>query len=334
MNSLELEKVVPFDQYSRQFQVSIILKILKKNKKPLAILDVGGYKGRSKDFLPSDDVTVVDLYDIKEEGYVRGSGFDLPFPFRSFDFVVSFDTLEHIPVNKRDNFIEECERVAKRGIIICAPNKTPENELIEEKLNDLYKKLHHKSHRWLEEHMEYKIPDFDLLEKKVQEHGIFTNRFYSNKSQLWFLMQQAIFMNSKFTFGAEKLIELNEFYNKNFKYDGGGSDITSYRQILCGLENEDESTNLNKAMSKFNNPIEPLIELELIEKINDYFTTLIIKTAQQSKNYEDLYMFNMNLAEEREKINKNLQTRINQYEKLLPAKIIIKTKQMLRKVKK
>lgn len=332
MNLRKLEKEVPFDQFSRQFQVAEIIKALKVDKAALTILDVGGYKGRTADFLPAEKVTVIDLYDVHEENYIKGNALDLPFEDASFDFVTSFDVLEHIPPKHREKFISECARVTRRGIIICAPNKTELNEIAERKLNNLYKKLHHTPHPWLKEHIEYGIPRFDLVEKMVQNYGYSTARFYSNKTQLWFAMQQAIFINSKFSLGAEKIVKLNEFYNQNFKYDGGGSEAFSYRQILCCLKNEAEIDNIRKKLGSFNRPIDPISELEIDEEINEYYVTIIDKTTQLANDYKELYEFKKGEISKYEDENRSLVERLSKYEKVPTVGILTKTKHKLKRV--
>lgn len=86
---------VPFDQFSRQKQVSLVMDICRKlgKQKTYSILDVGGYRGRTAEFLPDDNVTVLDLYEVDEENYVKGSALKMPFKDKSFDFVVNFDVL-------------------------------------------------------------------------------------------------------------------------------------------------------------------------------------------------------------------------------------------------
>jgi SAM-dependent methyltransferase len=316
----DLIKEVPFDQYSRQFQVAAVIKFFESTK-PLNILDVGGYKGRTADFLLSENITVLDLYDVKEKNYVKASALEMPFEDNSFDFVTSFDVLEHIPQKDRQKFIEECSRVAKKGVIICAPNKTDLNELAENKLNKLFKLLHGKPHQWLKEHIENGIPDFNWVDRAAKSNGLHTVRFFSNKTQLWFSMQQAVFLNSKFPFGAGDLIKLNKFYNENFTYDGGGSDTSSYRQIICCFTEEKDAKLIKKKLSNLNLPLDANKELELNERINEYYINLVKKTSQLVDDYKDLYEFHNKRADDLQAINAQLTEKLERYEKSLSAKL-------------
>jgi ubiquinone/menaquinone biosynthesis C-methylase UbiE len=316
MNLKKLEREVPFDQFSRQFQVTKIVDILRGDDTSLKILDVGGYKGRTADFLSADKVTVVDLFKVKEKNYIQGSALDLPFEDGSFDYVLSFDVLEHIPDDQRKVFLHECIRVAKKGIIICAPNKTELNQATELKLNELYKRLHHKPHRWLKEHIDYGIPRFDWVQQTATKRGLYTSKFYSNKTELWYAMQQAIFTNSKFPLASQNLTKLNEYYNQHFKYDGGGSEETAYRQILCGLKQKSDADFLSERLKNLNEPINALAEAELKEKIHEYYSVLLAKTTQLAKNYKELYEFHERAAILREEQNHSLRKKMQKYEKL------------------
>lgn len=289
MKLSELESQVPFDQFSRQYQANAIINGLRPKGQKLTILDVGGYKGRTADFLPEDTVTILDLYDVKDKNYVQGSALEMPFEDKSFDYVLSFDVLEHIPAGQRQRFFDECNRVAKFGVVICAPHKTPANERAEAGLNDLYKHLHDKPHEWLREHIEYGIPDFAKLEAYVNKKGLHTARFYSNKVQLWTAMQTAIFINSRYPLAAEELTKVNQFYNQNFRYDGGGSPEASYRLILCCLRNKSDATAIAKQLSRHNEPIDPELEVKLYERIANLNALLTQKTDSLAQDYKKLY---------------------------------------------
>jgi SAM-dependent methyltransferase len=53
--------------------------------------------------------------------FVGASAESLPFPSDTFDFVVSLDTLEHLPQNIRASFVDELARVSRQGVIIGYP---------------------------------------------------------------------------------------------------------------------------------------------------------------------------------------------------------------------
>ncbi len=324
-----LEKEVPFDQFSRQFQVSAIFDELRAEDESFKILDVGGYRGRTADFLFKDDVTVLDLYDVKDKHYVKGSALEMPFEDGSFDYVVSFDVLEHIPANMRQKFFDECNRTAKNGVIICAPNKTAANQYAEVSLNELYKKLHKKPHEWLKEHIEYGIPDFDELEKYINKKGLTTTRFHSNKTQLWVVMQEAIFLNSKYPMASEDLVAINDFYNKNFRYDGGGMQEASYRLILCCFHDAQNATKVARKLSTHNMPIDPKLEIALYEKITEFNLALVQKSTNLANDYKKLHEHEMNRATILQKNNETLLSQVAKLDNTFSHKISRRLKSTL-----
>jgi hypothetical protein len=288
-----------------------MLDCLRSPGRPLSILDVGGYKGRTADFLSADTVTVLDLFDISEENYVKGSALAMPFNDASFDYVLSFDVLEHIPQDKREQFFTECNRVAIHGFMICAPHKTAANQAAEQSLNELYTLLHGKPHRWLAEHIEYGIPDFDMFIAQEKEAKLNCIEFYSNKVQLWMAMQQAIFLNSAYPIASEALITTNTFYNKYFKYDGGGSKDSSYRIILCCLREKAHRDVLAKNLGNLNLPIDPLLEIKLYDVLHAYNQTLSKKLHAETVDYKALYEHTLSRAEQLQANGEELWSKIN-----------------------
>ncbi|MDE0916614.1 MAG: class I SAM-dependent methyltransferase, partial [Planctomycetota bacterium] len=112
---------LPFDQYQRYRLVADILNEVRPKGRTLSILDVGGRTALLRQFLPSDDVTAVDLEMSDEPGLVLGDGSRLPFQDGSFDVVAGFDTLEHVPPARRTAFVDECARVASRWVVLIGP---------------------------------------------------------------------------------------------------------------------------------------------------------------------------------------------------------------------
>jgi protein-L-isoaspartate(D-aspartate) O-methyltransferase len=113
------------------------------------ILDVGCGKGfLLHDFtqaVPGVEVTGLDLStyaleNAKEEvkgRLVAGNATHLPFPDRSFDFVVSITTLHNLPPDQMVQAVREIERVGRGGKFICVESFRTEAE----KVNLLYWQL-------------------------------------------------------------------------------------------------------------------------------------------------------------------------------------------------
>lgn len=332
MSKNSLEKEVPFDQFNRQIQVKSILDGLRAdNKKKFKILDVGGYKGRTADFLQLDDVTVLDVFDVKEDGYVKGTALDMPFEDESFDFVLSYDVLEHILGNDRKKFVEECGRVAKRGLIICAPHNSEANVSAESSLNDYFYRLHHKPHPWLKEHIEYGIPDFNKIESYAIAKGFLTSIFMSNKVQLWVAMQQAIFLNSKYPMASEKLSEVNELYNTHAGYDKGLARDEAYRLILCCVKQPSDHQTVQKLVkTRQENPAKPSLEIKLYGALAEYNRTILQKTTTLASQYKKLHAFEKKRADILQEENGDLRRRVEDYEMRINSHVLVKIPRILK----
>jgi hypothetical protein len=229
---------IPFDQYSRQGQTAEIINSLRKSDESFTILDVGGYKGATSSLHPRDKVTILDLFDIKEPSYVKGNALSMPFEDQSFDFVVSFDVFEHIQKKDRNSFISEVSRVSKIATIVAAPIKTPETELAEKMLNDMFQCMHGKDHQWLKEHIENGLPAIGQVQESMKQNGLETIVLPSNEIRLWLAMQGAVFLASKFQEMAEQVDRLNTYYDNLGPFDGSADNTHNYRNIVIGARDK------------------------------------------------------------------------------------------------
>ena len=152
---------MPFDQYQRYRLVADILEQVRENEEALEILDVGGRTALLRRFLPGDEVALVDMEASPEPGLVLGDGARLPFQDESFDAVVTFDTLEHVPPQNRAAFVSECRRVSRNWVIIAGPYDTPGVAQAEEDLRVFLKEKLEVDHRYLNEHHEHGLPSRD-----------------------------------------------------------------------------------------------------------------------------------------------------------------------------
>ncbi|MCH2106579.1 MAG: methyltransferase domain-containing protein, partial [Planctomycetes bacterium] len=162
---------LPFDQYQRYRLVADLIDRARGSRGPLRILDVGGRTGLLAKFLPKDRVDLVDLESSEIRGLVLGDGSRLPFAPESFDVVVSFDTLEHVPTRRRAAFIEESWRVAKSWVIHAGPYQTKRVEDAEARLRAFLSEKLQQEHRYLEEHHSHGLPKRGDVEGRLKELG-------------------------------------------------------------------------------------------------------------------------------------------------------------------
>ena len=239
---------VPFDQYSRQLVVkNIIDKVfrVKPNGKKFSILDVGGYMGKTVEFLPNDHVDILDVFDIKAPNYIKGDATDVKKDDLSYDFVCSFDVLEHIPKNKREAFITESARLSKVGFFIAAPidDKDGLVSLAEREANDVFKIVNKEDHRWLKEHIEYGIPTSKEIEGILSKHKLQYVAVKSNELVNWLSVQSTFFIKSvlerpnnfldnRYLAQFHELHRLiNKVYNENYDLLEKRQNVLSYRTV-------------------------------------------------------------------------------------------------------
>ena len=163
-------------------QIATKHKIYNKCK----ILDVGGYDGAIRHLMRRDDIDIVDIKkDDNLINYFHPNGVKLPFRDNSYDFVISSDTLEHIPPESRVEFVEEMLRVSQGYVIIAAPFSSMANEAAEDRVNSLYIGLTGKEYIWLKEHKDYGLPDEQQLEKILHNKATSFIKFYHSDLDIW-----------------------------------------------------------------------------------------------------------------------------------------------------
>jgi len=287
-NSMEINNI-PFDQYSRQLIVKNIIERVIKNREEvgengkLKILDVGGYKGLTAQFMNKDSVKVLDVFDVAEDNYIMGDATNMNFGDDSFDLVCSFDVFEHIPREKRESFIKECARVSRIGFFIAAPVDDDQKlvSFAEKKANNIFKTVNNEDHRWLKEHIEYGIPTNGDIEAIMKKERLKWASTQSNEIKKWLLMQSGFFLKSvldsetNFLHRSYKneFLKLHEsldgFYNKNYEFldlqDGG----VAYRTIYFASDNS-----------------------KLISEVEEYLIQIILN---QSKNHEKIEKLTLEL---------------------------------------
>lgn len=239
---------LPFDQYSRQYIVTkLINEGVRKNGKKLSIIDLGGHKGKTHEFLPNDKVTIIDVFDEEYPGYVKGDATNMDFADDAFDIAVSFDVFEHIPRPRRLSFIKEALRVSKYGAFIAMPVDQPEHATSQAEylLNDMHKLLYGEEHPWLKEHIDYRIPsqeEVETLLKKAKAPHVWVS---SNQIVSWQLLQSVIFLAARNANVTKTANDLNKWYNKNIHLleDGYGQGyrgiyfISNDKNVLAAVGN-------------------------------------------------------------------------------------------------
>lgn len=161
-----------FQRYKSAYQV---VKSESAKSKNLNLLDVGsnGIGFGAYNNFSNVKQTNIDIQDFDKEviknnphiDFITYDGSVFPFGDNSFDIVVCSDTLEHIPLEYREKFIEENFRVSKNLVVFTFPVKS---SALFEKI--LYYATFKKS-SFLREHIEYGLPDPSSFEEKSKTSG-------------------------------------------------------------------------------------------------------------------------------------------------------------------
>jgi hypothetical protein len=206
----------------------------------LQVLDVGGYPGILRHFLPAEtfNVTVLDVVpdDGSIPGYLQGSGMDIPFADASFDIVTSLDTLEHIPNSNRERFLSELKRVSRHAILLINPVQSLQNDLSEELLDEYIRWILDAQQEQLAEHRQFGLPDFARTVAAFAEDGWRTTNFSMANIHNWLFMMVAkhylISLRTDHASAFERT--LDRFYNLTFSE--GDRQAPNYRGVVVAVK--------------------------------------------------------------------------------------------------
>ena len=164
-----------FDRFARYQHVESVRAAL--GAAPLDILDVGDPYGTLDRLFPDDRTVSADVYAEElpprdRHEHVLASGFELPFPDDSFDLVTCHDTLEHVPLERKTEFIAELLRVSRGPVLVVAPFADPRTSRCEELANAYYvARLGHEMYQ-LTEHAASGLPDLGEVLSWAEEQGL------------------------------------------------------------------------------------------------------------------------------------------------------------------
>jgi hypothetical protein len=272
MNNNEKISVLPFDLYQRYKLVQQVIEGLR-DKKPLKILDVGGFPGQILNFLPDDDVLVIDRQHSHIGHYLQAEAPNLPFERNSFDIVTTVDVLEHIPKENRETFLLELSRVSRNVLIIACPFDTPDVSLYEILSNSFYRSLTGNDHIWLKGHIENGLPDLGETMEKIKNNFPYVSTFCNGYLPRWVKMITAHLNSSTDDFMIPYLQSLNKFYNeKFFEYD---NKPISYRKIIVASKNKFNLNILEKPEDEVSINNEVILD-RLIENLQKIYIKFLL----------------------------------------------------------
>lgn len=161
--------LLPPDVFIRHW---LIAKEIKKNpanfSRVVSLLDVGGSLGEIKKFLSNIKVVTTDVVTGADVLY---DGHKLPFPEEAYDYVVSIDTLEHIPIDRRVSLISQMVNISKKKTILIAPFASTEHEQYEKKLVEKFNLAKKTVPSYLLEHRKYGLITSTQLDEVSKKYS-------------------------------------------------------------------------------------------------------------------------------------------------------------------
>ncbi len=157
--------LLPYDLYERHHVVARL--IAARGRADMRVLDVGGRSGLLAQFVPCQVTSI----NVDGSGDMNYDGSRLPFAAGAFDVVTAIDTLEHLPRDRRPDFVRECLRVSATATILAAPFGSPGHAESEARLNDIYTALNGAPHRYLSEHVQFGLPELAEVQELIEGSG-------------------------------------------------------------------------------------------------------------------------------------------------------------------
>lgn len=192
------------NQYSRFAALAAEIRA-RSGAEGASVLDVGGGQGQLAAFIPNA------AYCLAEPSVNGISGIELPFPDRSFDYVVSCHVLEHIPPESRDPFLNQLVAKARRGVILLNPFRVP-GTYVRERL-ELF--IDVTGAQWAQEHLDCSLPTVDDVRAYAERHGL----EFSARPNGTLTVSAAFVFVDHFAHHAGRRDEwnkVNAFFNRNF----------------------------------------------------------------------------------------------------------------------
>lgn len=165
-----------FDQYSRYRAVAEIVTAIRDDA-DARILDVGsGELGLLGTFLPDADITYVDpllsKLENKDDHHIGGDIFTTVLDDATYDFLVSVDTLEHVPRESRKAFLDRVSNLADKGFVLAFPCSDVGDAIATDAyIAQQYRENFGREYSWLDEHLQFQLPSLKETMDYVRSLG-------------------------------------------------------------------------------------------------------------------------------------------------------------------
>ena len=221
MTPAERLREISFDLYERYVLLERIGRLFPPREAKYRVLDVGGHTPRfwpdfssiAGSLIPDATVVVLDMVSTSElKNYVQANGVQLPFRDQTFDLVCSLDTLEHIPVERRPDFLAELLRVTRDGLYIAFPFDSPSNRWAESVVMEYTSVSLKHPVQALVEHRQCGLPDRDMVPRIFSQTPHPWVTFNQGNTDVWLLMM--LTYHTLRMPGTDFVQELNRRFNQ------------------------------------------------------------------------------------------------------------------------
>jgi hypothetical protein len=199
------------------------------------LLDVGGYPATLADLLEDRAIITLDHPHCPRPRYLSGSATAIPLQDKSFDLILSSDTLEHLPAADRDSFLDESLRVSSRFIIIGAPFQSDPVDFCEQRISALYERCYGRPHPWLAEHIANGLPRLDEVTNFFEKHRCTYVPVPNGNLYFWFIMQSLELLLAGFPNATRLVAEFHPHANRLWAISAPAT--PAYRHFLVIAKN-------------------------------------------------------------------------------------------------
>jgi len=201
-----------------------------------SLLDIGCGPGRLVEAFLGSQIAVtradVDQFGDAEIVLVRPEN-PLPFADRSFDLVTAMDVVEHIPSDRRSFFLSECQRVARRGVILSCPIADSGAIEAETRFQAAVRRLTGKEEAFLTEHAAFGLPSSAAIEAVFEGAGWHLLTMDNNPIDHWLLFNLIDYIYAYDLGGGDQKGAFNIAVNSTVR--PFVKDAKHYRRIFVGL---------------------------------------------------------------------------------------------------
>lgn len=228
---------LPVDIYQRYKMAEEIINQLRRDKR-LKVLILGEESNDFSLFLPKDELHTLDRKSIRKR---------LPFKDNFFNFAVSLDLIEHLPPERREQFVSEQLRVSKDYLILGAPFENENVKLADRILYDFIHSRYGIKYRFLQEHFRYGLPKLEEIHKFLDKRGLEYITLPNGYLYRWLFMILVHFTIEGVKGSSEVALKIREFYNRNYYLHDNRE--PSYRKII--LASKKRKVSLKQLLSKY-----------------------------------------------------------------------------------